>query len=153
VFGPTTVRDPPRTAVKAPQPRKGDQASSRPFSPPVQLFDTTQIALDVAMHGTSVRQAAIAQNIANVNTPGYRRQDVSFEAQLGAAMAGEDRTAVTSLSPTAAVDPSAAVRADGNSVDIDTEAAGQARNGLQYEALVAVAKARTTIIQTAIGIR
>ena len=35
----------------------------------------------------------------------------------------------------------------------DQEAAGQARNGLTYEALVAVAKARTTILQTAIGIR
>lgn len=119
----------------------------------MQLFDTTQIALEVALHGTSLRQQAIAQNIANVNTPGYRRQEVSFEDALGSALRANDRKGVALTTPAQRVDPSAAVRADGNSVDMDTEAAGQARNGLQYEALVAVAKARTTIIQTAIGTR
>jgi len=122
----------------------------------VQLFDTTQIALEVALHGTSLRQQAIAQNIANVNTPGYRRQEVSFEDALGSALRANDRKAVALTGEggiVTRVDQSAAVRADGNSVDMDTEAAGQARNGLQYEALVAVAKARTTIIQTAIGTR
>lgn len=120
----------------------------------MQLFDTTQIALEIAMHGASMRQAAIAQNLANVNTPGYRRQEVSFEETLGAALRDDDRTAVSLTAPVQRADAgAAAVRADGNSVDIDAEAAGQARNGLQYEALVAVAKARTTIIQTAIGVR
>lgn len=120
----------------------------------MQLFDTTQIALEVAMHGTSMRQAAIAQNLANVNTPGYRRQEVTFEETLGAALRDNDRATVSVTSPVRRPDAgAAAVRADGNSVDIDAEAAGQARNGLQYEALVAVAKARTTIIQTAIGVR
>ncbi len=42
----------------------------------MNLFDTTQLALDAAMRGTSLRQSAIAQNLANVNTPGYRRQEV-----------------------------------------------------------------------------
>ncbi|WP_372788439.1 flagellar basal body rod protein FlgB [Paraconexibacter sp.] len=119
----------------------------------MNLFDTTQLALDAAMHGASVRQSAIAQNVANVNTPGYRRQDVSFESQLGAALRANDRDALRSLSPAPAVDQAAPVRADGNSVDMDTEAAGQARNGLTYAALVAVYKARTTILQSAIGVR
>lgn len=122
----------------------------------MQLFDTTQLALEVALRGTSLRQQAIAQNIANVNTPGYRRQDVSFEDALGSALRANDRRGVA-LTGQGGIqiraDASAAVRADGNSVDMDSEAAGQARNGLQYEALVAVAKARTTIIQTAIGTR
>ncbi len=68
-------------------------------------------------------------------------------------MRANDRGAVSALSPAASIDRSAPVRADGNSVDIDTEAAGQARNGLTYEALVAVHKARSTILQTAIGVR
>ena len=55
------------------------------------------------------------------------------------------------MGPVQRTDASAPVRADGNSVDMDTEAAAQARNGLMYEAIVAVSKARTNIIQTAIG--
>jgi flagellar basal-body rod protein FlgB len=119
----------------------------------VQLFDTTQLALQVALHGTSLRQQAIAQNVANVNTPGYRRQEVSFEDALGNALRANDRDRVALTTPSQRVDSTAVVRVDGNSVDMDTEAAGMARNGLQYEALVAVAKARTTILQTAIGVR
>lgn len=120
---------------------------------PVQLFDTTQIALEVAMRGTSLRQTAIAENIANVNTPGYRRRDVSFEDNLGAALRADDRRAVSLTAPAVAVDPSAPLRADGSSVDLDVETAGEARNGLQYQALVVVSKARSTILQTAIGNR
>ncbi len=105
------------------------------------------------MHGTSMRQTAIAQNIANVNTPGYRRKEVDFESVLSGALAANDRTAVSRLSPVQRTDVSAPVRADGNSVDMDVEAAGQARNGLMYEALVAVTKARTEIVKSAIGFR
>lgn len=119
----------------------------------MQLFDTTQLALEAAMHGTSQRQTAIAQNIANVNTPGYRRQEVDFEGQLSAAMAADDRDAVRRTAIVQRTDASAPVRIDGNSVDMDVEAAVQARNGLMYQALVAVTKARTGIIQSAIGNR
>jgi flagellar basal-body rod protein FlgB len=119
----------------------------------VQLFDTTQTALEIAMQGTSLRQTAIAENLANVNTPGYRRRTVSFEDSLGAAMRTGDHRAVSLTAPAVTVDPSAPLRADGNSVDLDVEAAGEARNGLHYQALVMVTNARTTILQTAIGHR
>ena len=44
------------------------------------IFDTTQIALEQAMSGASLRQKALANNIANANTPGYSRQTVNLEA-------------------------------------------------------------------------
>jgi flagellar basal-body rod protein FlgB len=59
---------------------------------------------------------------------------------------------VESVDPAVAVDQSAVMRADGSSVDIDTEAAAQAKNGLQYEAISAVMKSRTAILRSAIGI-
>ena len=43
------------------------------------------------------------------------------------------------------------MRADGSSVDIDNEAATQAKNGLQYEAISAVMKTRVAILKSAIG--
>jgi flagellar basal-body rod protein FlgB len=133
----------------------GDRLRAQGRAPPfstssMELFDTTQIGLERALSGASLRQQAIAQNIANVNTPGYRRQDVDFQSALHAAW-DEGERSVERISPSAAVDESAVMRADGSSVDIDNEAASQAKNGLQYEAITSVMKARTTILKTAIG--
>jgi flagellar basal-body rod protein FlgB len=114
----------------------------------VTLFDTTQIALERAISGASLRQATIAQNIANANTPGYRRKDVDFHSALTSAMRdGDPRAAQFS----ARVDSTGPVRADGNSVDIDAESARSAENALEYEALVQVARGRIDIIKAAMG--
>jgi flagellar basal body rod protein FlgB len=48
-------------------------------------------------------------------------------------------------------DATAQVRPDGSTVDADVEASAQARNGLEYETLVQVSKARVDIIEAAMG--
>jgi flagellar basal-body rod protein FlgB len=116
----------------------------------MDLFDTTQIGLERALAGSSLQQQAIAQNIANVNTPGYRRQAVDFQSALHAAW-DQGAAKVEQVTPAAEVDPSTVMRADGSSVDIDTEAAAQAKNGLQYEAISSVMKTRIAILKSAIG--
>jgi flagellar basal-body rod protein FlgB len=118
----------------------------------MEIFDTTQAALAAAMTGAAQRQNAIADNIANVDTPGYQRKDVDFHGALCSAMAAG--APLQGMSFTPQVDASAApVRADGNTVDIDRESAAEASNGLEYEALSQVLKSRDEIIQTAIGVR
>ncbi|HWI72376.1 MAG TPA: flagellar basal body rod protein FlgB [Baekduia sp.] len=116
----------------------------------MELFDTTQLGLERALTGSSLRQQAIAQNIANVNTPGYRRQDVDFQTALHQAW-DQGEAKVENVAPTIETDPSSIMRADGSSVDIDTEAAQQAKNGLTYEAVSAVMKTRVAILKSAIG--
>jgi flagellar basal-body rod protein FlgB len=122
----------------------------------VDLFDTTQLALSKAMVGSTMRQQALAQNIANVDTPGYRRVDVDFESalrdalQTGPAQASSAVDAVTFSEKT---DAAAPVQADGNSVDLSTEAATEAMNGLNYQALVTVASTRISILQNAMGVK
>lgn len=118
----------------------------------MELFDTTQVGLERALSGASRRQAAIAANLANVNTPGYRRRDIDFAGELQRAFAAGDRGAVEAVDPVEQLDPSAPMRADGNSVDVDVEAAAQAKNGLEYEAVASVLKARTAILKAAIGV-
>lgn len=118
----------------------------------MQLFDTTQLGLERALQGAAARQQAIANNLANVNTPGYRRQDVVFEDALRAAFAGGDRTDVEHVSASIVDDPRAAMRADGSSTDVDTEAAAEAKNGLYYNAVASVMRARTAIIRSSLGI-
>ncbi len=117
----------------------------------MSLFDTTQISLEAAMRGSSLRQTLLASNLANVNTPGYQRKDVDFHAQLQAAQQTGQSLETLSFSP--ATDSSRTVRADGSGVDADQESAALAKNALEYQALVQVAGARTTILQIAMGVR
>jgi flagellar basal-body rod protein FlgB len=118
---------------------------------PVTLIDTTQLGLERAISGAGLRQTAIASNLANANTPGYRRVDVDFHSALSRAMSDGDSESVESVQFSTEADPQS-LRADGNGVDVDVEAANMAKNGLEYEALVSVAKARLGILKSAMGV-
>lgn len=117
----------------------------------MELFDNVHLALERALQGSGLRHTALAENLANVNTPGYRRRDVDFHSALQAAMpGGKSALAATSLQVT--TDPAAPMRADGNSVDVDAEAAQLAQNGLEYQALTQVLKTRDDILRSAMGV-
>jgi flagellar basal-body rod protein FlgB len=98
-----------------------------------------------------MRQSVLANNLANAETPGFRRMDVDFHDALAQAMGSADSATIESTTFTAQQDPQT-MRADGNGVDIDTESAAMAKNGLEYEALLSVSKARIQIIQSALGV-
>ncbi len=115
------------------------------------ISDTTQLGLQHALAGAAARQNAIATNLANVNTPGYRRKDVNFEDSLKEAFKTGDRSLLQTGFATID-DPRAAMRADGSSTDLDTEAAAQAKNGLQYNLIASVMKTRSAILRSALGI-
>ncbi|RME74836.1 MAG: flagellar biosynthesis protein FlgB [Planctomycetota bacterium] len=98
------------------------------------------------LDAAALRQRVLAQNIANVNTPGYERRDVSFDALLEAARSGGP-------SPEARVfvDRDARAGADGNSVEIEREMGELMGNGLLYQTLARVASLRIQQLRTAIG--
>jgi len=92
------------------------------------------------------RNEIIANNIANVDTPNYKRQDINFEAQLRRAL-GASRyetvdakvADVTSAELEARVYTDAAnfsYRLDGNNVDIDTENVELASNQIKYNGIM-----------------
>jgi flagellar basal-body rod protein FlgB len=71
-----------------------------------------------------LRQEAIANNIANLETPGYKRVDVSpaFETELERACASGNASEINSLKPTLAVDTTAVASSrDGNTVHLQNE--------------------------------
>jgi flagellar basal-body rod protein FlgB len=95
-------------------------------------------ALRLTMDESALRQQAISSNIANVNTPGYQRVDIS----TGFQQAYSD--ALTRLSNGESVDdmPDATIttasvqgpaRPDGNTVQIEQEMVGLAQNSARYE--------------------
>jgi flagellar basal-body rod protein FlgB len=116
----------------------------------VSLFDNTQLALERAISGAALRQEVLANNLANAETPGFRRSDVDFHSQLAQAMKSDEGKVIenTAFSPQ---QDSQVLRADGNGVDIDVESANMAKNGLEYDAMVTIAKARIQILRFAMG--
>jgi flagellar basal-body rod protein FlgB len=105
------------------------------------------------MLGASARQAALANNIANANTPGYRRMDRDFHAVMQEALAAGDASGhgEAELDFTPVPDGTGPTRADGGNVDPDIEMASLAENSLEYQALAAVHKTRMRTLDTVIG--
>jgi flagellar basal-body rod protein FlgB len=122
----------------------------------MSLFDVTQLGLERAIQGAGMRQTALAGNVANANTPGYKPEDVDFHSALKTALAqGSDQQpqSLQSLTFTPQPDSNAVMQADGNGVDIDVQNAELAKNGLEYESLVTVARARLDILRYAMGVQ
>lgn len=100
--------------------------------------------LGKAANASWKRNEVIANNIANVDTPGYKRSDVQFESYLEEALTGDGsldqrvaKTNLNSLDATVYTDnASLSYRLDGNNVDIDTESAYMAENQIRYYALL-----------------
>jgi len=88
----------------------------------------TQAALLSALDGLALRQRSIADNIANVNTPGYTAKRVQFEDALARSVDRHDgavaATTARSLEPT---------RLDGNNVNLDTETLSNVDTVLRYQ--------------------
>lgn len=90
------------------------------------------------LDASALRQEALAGNIANIETPGFKRMDVdkSFDAQLTTAVKNANIEALSSLRPQLSVDTTAAaVRADGNNVSMDKELMEVNRNAVEYQFL------------------
>jgi len=100
--------------------------------------------LDKAADASWERHEIISNNIANVNTPGYKRKDVQFETYLSSALMGDNsldkRVAGANLDTLDASiytdNASLSYRLDGNNVDIDTESANLAQNQIRYYTLI-----------------
>jgi flagellar basal-body rod protein FlgB len=117
------------------------------------LIDPTQLALQAAMSGAGMRQEALANNLANANTPGYQRKDVDFHGQLAAAMgSGDPAGSLAAMRFAARTDGAGATRADGSTVDVDAESAKLAQNGLEYEQLSTAMRTRIDILKIAMGV-
>jgi flagellar basal-body rod protein FlgB len=115
----------------------------------MSLIDTTQLTLESAMRGAWARQTLLTNNIANANTPGYRREDLNFQGALRSALASGESPAQVSFQPEAS---SQVVGPEGNGVDVDQESALLAENGLEYEAMVQVMGTRNEILRSAMGV-
>jgi flagellar basal-body rod protein FlgB len=116
-------------------------------------FMTTQDILHRAMSTSVIRQDVIADNIANADTPHFKRREVTFESELNRALRSYDPNpfpaALTNnrhipfhrpknyseVKPIVYLDYTTSYRNDGNNVDIDREMVDARRNAMMYTAM------------------
>jgi flagellar basal-body rod protein FlgB len=101
------------------------------------LFNQTNyVAAKKLLDYTALRHEAIASNLANVETPHYRRVDVgpSFATELRQAIVSSDPARVAQAQPQIALDPNAvSQRRDGNTVDLEAELMRLNQNFLEHQ--------------------
>src|SRR5580692_3325883 len=93
------------------------------------------LAAKKTLDAVTLRQEAIANNIANLETPGYKRVDLapSFETELDRASASGNPAEIDSLKPTLAVDTTAAPASrDGNTVHLQNELMQMNENAMAH---------------------
>lgn len=126
-------------------------------------FDFTNNVLAKALNGHWARHEAISSNLANVETPGYKRKHVHFEGKLSKAIAqhrgnrgsngigdeplamkgshpshaqiGATSSRINDVEPTLVVDENYSTRPDDNGVDVEVEMVTLAQNTEHYLAL------------------
>ncbi len=100
---------------------------------------TSKNIVHKALDGTWQRHQLINENIANVDTPNYKRQDISFERTLKRAM-GKNKTSAQEIAkvkfPTITEQSGLSYRKDGNNVNVETEMVYLAQNQLKYNTLI-----------------
>lgn len=121
---------------------------------PVFQADNYQLARRL-LDATALRQEAIATNIANAETPGFRRIDVApdFAQQLKARVeAGALSSAPASLRPQLAEDQNArSLRPDGNTVEMEHELLAMNRNAVEFDYLSEVVSGNLKQLRLAIS--
>jgi len=115
----------------------------------MSLLNSPLIALlGHALDLTAKRQDLLSQNIANVDTPGYRARDLDFAQELRRAGYGDQELAST---PFVREVPGLIERPDGNNVSIDRESLVMAQNQLQFQTEVALLRSEFNRLQLAIN--
>lgn len=107
-------------------------------------------ALDIArkaLDGLARQQEVIGHNLANVDTPGYRAQNVDFQSALRRALNNAQGVELQTTHPAhlrgaqgaegvkIGLRTGGSLRADGNNVDIDVELSQMAETGIAYQAI------------------
>ncbi|WP_426165644.1 flagellar basal body rod protein FlgB [Pseudoduganella sp. R-34] len=118
------------------------------------IEESTTRLLGMALDAAVMRQQAIAQNIANANTPGYQRIGVSFESRVAGLMDAAGQVRAPSLSELAAYRPRLETLAPSNAnqeVALDMELAQLSQTTLQHQALLKALNKHLSVLGTAIN--
>ena len=111
------------------------------------ITDSTMTALHASLSGLQQRQRVTADNIANIQTPGFLAGRVDFESTLRNEIAGGESPVVSQRAVTRSMDPT---RTDGNNVNLDTETVIQTETGLRYQLAINALDGKYALLRSAL---
>ena len=107
------------------------------------------IMLSKVMDFAAARHAVLANNLANVNTPGFKRSDIEFKEAFAKAIATKDVTEINNVTAEVVEDQTQSVRADGNNVSAHTEMTAMTQNELLFQVSARFMTAQLNRLKTA----
>jgi flagellar basal-body rod protein FlgB len=111
------------------------------------IGDVTSSALKAALDGLAQRQRVTADNIANVNTPGFLAGRVDFESSLRGALAGGENPASAMAVVARSLEPT---NTNGNNVNLDSETVIATETGLRYQLALNALDGKYNSLRTAL---
>jgi flagellar basal-body rod protein FlgB len=112
------------------------------------LSDLTTAALQYAVDALSLRQQAVAGNLANAQTPNYQAKEVDFEGSLSQALAAGNVGLAGAPTVTTSGAPS---DANGNNVDPSNDIVTLQETTLRYQAMVDSLNAKFRMLRGSMG--
>lgn len=118
------------------------------------IQDTTILGLlETGIKAEGLRQQAIANNIANLQTNGYRRSDVNFEKVLAKAIDGNKEVDPAGLKIESYETRNTPINESGSDVGLDSEVGEMVKNSLRHSAYILLLKKRYQQMDTAIRVQ
>ncbi len=109
--------------------------------------------LESGIRAEELRQRTIASNIANMETPGYRRLDVRFEELLAKAMQSGRSTDLADMEPEIFSPQNTFVKPNGNDVSMEMEIGEMLKNSARQMAFVRLLRKKFAQVEEAVNIR
>jgi flagellar basal-body rod protein FlgB len=109
--------------------------------------------LETGLKAEGLREKTIAGNIANIETPGYKRLDVKFEQLLTKALGSYNPVDLDAIEPQLYRPGNTPVKSNGNDVSLEQEVGEMLKNTLRQTAYVRLLRKKFAQIETAVNIR
>ncbi len=87
----------------------------------MDFSDKGVVLLSKLLDLTTTKNKVIANNIANSNTPGFKKYDVSFQNELVKAVESKNINKIKDIHEKVTLSGDKSTRKDGNNVDLDKE--------------------------------
>ena len=109
--------------------------------------------IEAGLRAEALRQQAIANNVANLQTPGYRRLDVKFKRLLVKALESGGEFDIEEFEPEVYQPKNTAVKPNGNDVNLENEVGEMVKNSLRQKALIRLLNKKYSQIDQAVNSR
>ncbi len=143
----TDRRTPHSLASALPRTPEVDRVLLHPSATRSMIGEITPAALHASLSGLAQRSRVTADNIANVNTPGFLAGRVDFESSLKGALRGGDTPQIDGGTTLRSLEPT---NTNGNNVNLDAETLIASETGLRYQLALNALDGKYNSLRTAL---